>query len=405
MRMKVLQINCVYPSGSTGKIVQEIHHALLNAGHKSLVFYGRGSKSQDEHALKICSDGYAKWNHFLSMVNGLMYGGCFLSTAKIIHLIKKENPDIVHLHCINGYFVNIYRLIAWLNSHHIKTVITHHAEFMYTGNCSYAMDCDRWRAGCGQCPRRKEATKSLVFDRTAASFTKMEKSFQQFDELMNVSVSGWVDKRLSTSSIMKERDHRIILNGIHTECFKVRNRDEIRKTLGYGKQKILFHVTSFFTDAPGHIKGGWALIELAKRLEKDGILILVACSSQKICCQLPSNVIVLGKIADQNLLADYYSMANCSVIVSYKETFSMPCAESLCAGTPVVGFEAGAPEEISLDAYSEFVEYGNVAQLEKAVRKWLCLDIDQNQIGESAKSVYSSDRMCNEYIQLYGEML
>ena len=38
----------------------------------------------------------------------------------------------------------------------------------------------------------------------------------------------------------------------------------------------------------------------------------------------------------------------------------MVTAESLCCGTPVVGFKAGAPEQIAIKEFSEFVEYGDL---------------------------------------------
>ena len=40
--VKVLQINSVYGVGSTGKITQALHTALLADGADSIVLYGRG---------------------------------------------------------------------------------------------------------------------------------------------------------------------------------------------------------------------------------------------------------------------------------------------------------------------------------------------------------------------------
>ena len=45
--MKILQINCVYKNGSTGKIVADIHTELKNAGHHSAVCYGNGQKFKE----------------------------------------------------------------------------------------------------------------------------------------------------------------------------------------------------------------------------------------------------------------------------------------------------------------------------------------------------------------------
>ena len=119
--MKILQVNCVYKKGSTGKIVADIHTELTNIGFESIVCYGRGEKYSEPHVYKTCGELYSKFNNLLSRFTGIMYGGCTFSTNRLIHIIKNEKPDIVHLHCINGYFVNIYRLISWLKSNNIKT--------------------------------------------------------------------------------------------------------------------------------------------------------------------------------------------------------------------------------------------------------------------------------------------
>ena len=118
--MKVLQVNCVYKKGSTGKIAYDIHKELLDRGQESVICYGRGEIIQEPFVYKTCSELYSKANHLWSWITGLMYGGLFFSTNKLIGIIKKENPDIVHLHCLNGYFVNIYRLISWLKKNKIK---------------------------------------------------------------------------------------------------------------------------------------------------------------------------------------------------------------------------------------------------------------------------------------------
>jgi len=49
----------------------------------------------------------------------------------------------------------------------------------------------------------------------------------------------------------------------------------------------------------------------------------------------------------------------------------MVCAESLSCGTPVVGFQAGAPEIISIKRFSEFVPQGDIDALKDVVRNWL----------------------------------
>lgn len=105
--MKVLQVNCVYRTGSTGKITYDLHKNLLDVGIESVVCYGRGSRVKEPGVYKICPEWYSKLNNAWSRVTGIMYGGCFFSTNRLIQIIRKEQPDIVHLQCINGYFVDI----------------------------------------------------------------------------------------------------------------------------------------------------------------------------------------------------------------------------------------------------------------------------------------------------------
>ena len=159
--MKVLQVNCVYGKGSTGKITYDLHKGMLEAGIESVVCYGRGKHIKESNVYKTCPEWYSKVNNAISRITGVMYGGCFFSTQKLISIIKKEKPNVVCLQCINGYFVNIYKLVTFLKENRIPTVIVLHAEFMYTANCAHAYSCEGWLNGCGNCPRYHKETNSI----------------------------------------------------------------------------------------------------------------------------------------------------------------------------------------------------------------------------------------------------
>lgn len=397
--MKVLQINCVYNYGSTGKITYDLHQYLLAQGVESIVCYGRGAKTADPGVIKICSEFYAKANNLLSRVRGTMYGGCYLSTRRLIRIIRREKPDVVHLQCINGYFVNVYKLLEWLKQSGIKTVLTLHAEFMYTGNCGYALDCEKWKTGCGNCPRLRQETKSWFTDGTARSFRSMQRAFRGFErDLTVVSVSPWLEQRARTSPMLQAMEHRVILNGVDTETFTYKAENRIREHHGIGKEKVIFHATPMFSDDPGHIKGGCHVLELAKRMPE--VRFLVAGKS-RIGGQLPPNVTLLGEIRDRELLAQYYSAADLTLLTSKKETFSMVCAESLCCGTPVVGFKAGAPELIAIAHSSTFVEQGDLPALEAAAASWLQKKIHKEDICAQAEKIYARERIYRQYLRLY----
>ncbi len=399
--MKVLQLNCVYKTGSTGKIVADIHAELIKNGHESVVCYGRGEKSTEPNVYKTCGEFYGKINALRSRLTGVMYGGCRLSTNKLISIIKKERPDVVHLHCLNGNFVNIYKIVSWLKKSGIKTVLTLHAEFMHTANCGYALDCEKWKTGCGKCPRLKKETKSFFRDGTYSSWKKMKKAFDGFNNnLVVVSVSPWLMERAKQSPILADKNHTVVYNGLDSNIFKLYETNELKDKHGITDEKVIFHATPNFKNDPNHIKGGYYVLQLAEKMKNENVKIIVA-GDYDTTIEFPKNIIMLGRVNDQVELAKYYSMADVTLLTSKKETFSMICAESLCCGTPVVGFKAGAPEQISLPDYSEFVEYGNIDKLYESVHKVLETLPIKSKISGIAKETYSKEIMAIKYTKIY----
>ncbi len=408
--MKILQVNCVYREGSTGKIVFDIHNGLEKRGIESVVCYGRGKTdyAKEENVYKTCSELYADINHAISRVTGVMYGGCSLSTKKLFDVIKKENPDIVHLHCINGYFVNIYSLLKWLGKNKIKTLITMHAEFMYTGGCGYAFECEKWKNefGCGACPRLKSETGSLFFDNTNLMWKKMKTAFDSFgNNLIVSSVSPWLMNRAKESSILRNKVNRVVLNGTDTEnVFTKRQVASIKKELGIESEKIILHVTPCFSLDESHNKGGYFVRELAKRMVNSGVKFVIVGGDKVENEEFPENMLFVGRVNDQVKLAEFYSMADVTLLTSKRETFSMICAESLACGTPIVGFKAGAPEVIAIEEFSDFVEYGDLDALENAVENRLSIPKSES-IEKQAKEKYSRESMVEGYIRLYEELM
>lgn len=411
--MKILQINCVYKRGSTGKIVGDIHKVLLNKGIESIVCYGRqrGAITKEENVYKFCTELEGDIHHFAHRYLGaLQYGGCYVSTRKLISIIDREKPDVVHIQCINGYCVNIYKLFKWLGQSNIKTIVTNHAEFYYTGSCGYAFDCEKWMndEGCGNCPTLRQATDSRCIDNTAFSWKQMKKAFKTFkkENLVFTAVSPWVKSRLELSPITNEFRCEVVENGVETSIFYRRSDQEcadIRKKIGIDTTaKMVFHATASFSLSETSIKGGRYIYELAKNMPE--VYVVVAALVYEDILDCPKNLILIGATETQDQLATYYSTADLTVIASRRETFSMITAESLCCGTPIVGFEAGGPENIALPKYSYFVKYGNMDALQSATEEMLSKVYDSKAIETAAKVRYSKETMTGQFLKIYKDI-
>lgn len=353
--MKILLINVVYGKGSTGNIVKSLYDAYKTLGHDVKILYGRSSSTQDNpNIFKCTSEVESKIHHGFSKISGNMYGGMFFSTKRILRKIKCIKPDVVHVHCINGYFVNIYKLLSFLAKNKIKTILTMHADFMMTGGCGYTVDCKKYLNGeCRGCKRVHEFNSKISLNRTHKFYKKFEKTISKFDynDLRITCVSPWLANRYKESPIYSKYFVTTVLNPVDKIFFEKSNNNPYKT-----KQKNILYVTSDIYDRE---KSGFYIEELAEKLPEYNFTIL--CSKEVDYKTKHSNVdFIIGKGLSRNLIRDYYANADASILLSKRETYSMVVAESLICGTPALGFKCGGPESVDFSNESRFFDYGMV---------------------------------------------
>ncbi len=396
MKVLLLDVNCKY--SSTGKIVYDLYTQLKAEGHEAAVGYGRGPRVKEKNICRFSPVWEVYLHAFLTRVTGNT--GCFsyIGTKRLLGLIKVFRPDVVHLNDMHGYFVNIIPLMEYLKRNQIKTVWTFHCEFMYTGKCGHSYECGKWKKECGNCGQLKEYPASLFFDKTKKMYRRKKKAFENFNHLTIVTPSDWLADRVR-QSFLKDKKIVTIHNGINTEIFHKKDASRLRRKLGLGDEKV---VLAAAPDLLSERKGGKYVLQAARRMREQNvkfILVGITDLSQKF----DDNVIPVARIRDQELLAEYYCLADVFVICSKRETFSMTVAEALCCGTPVAGFKAGAPETIAIAQYSSFAEYGDRKAFVSCVQKLLNSDFNRKEISTNAQTLYRKEGMFLSYLKLYEE--
>ena len=300
--------------------------------------------------------------------------------------------------------MNVHKLLKVLKEKKIPVVLTLHAEFMYTGNCGHALECEDWKSGCVRCPDIHKAIHSVCFDTAHKNWMDMKSAFDGFDNLHICAVSDWVKMRAKQSPILNQYNIHTILNGIETKIFFYRENEAncFKHNNNLQEKKIILHVTADFLNPN---KGGKYITELSRYLDPEKYTVIVVDGNGN---SKPEQFqgIYWGRAKSQEELAVLYSVADVTVLTSERETFSMVCAESLCCGTPVIGFRAGAPEMIALADYSEFVDHGKMDELCALVERWtlLCKDKDAKIISRNACKKYSVKSMVDSYCSLYQRM-
>ena len=400
--MRIFQINCVYKVGSTGKIVDCIGNVLRSRGHEVYTCYGIGEKFYDNYSQKICYNLEHRFNALLMRLRGIPYGGVFVSNWKFKQIIKCFQPDVVHVHCINASMINVYSLLKYLANNQIKTVVTLHAEIYHTAGCEHAYDCEKYKTYCHHCELNQRKRTSWLFDRTKESWQKMYNAFNRFDSnnIIITAVSPWLADRARQSAILRTFKIEYVPNGVNTSIFYYRNNVGLidRKTY----KKIILFVTPFFNHEETDVKGG-RFIPLMAEMLPDYLFVVVSSRTARRLRPMPVNVLLWGAVKNQEELAQLYSEADVTLLLSRRETFSMVTAESLCCGTPVVGFKAGGPESVAPKDFCHFVEFGDLSNMSKIIREVFATD--KQVISNQCIATFSKESMAGHYLMTYRSLV
>lgn len=396
MRVLLIDVNC--KDSSTGRIVYDLYTNINASGDVAAVCYGRGKKIVEPNIFKFGLD-WETWLHaMLTRVTG--YTGCFsyFSTRRLLRFIKDFRPDVVHIHELHAYFVNIKPLLTYLKREGIRTVFTLHCEFMYTGKCGHAMECEQWKTLCTKCPRVRAYPSSLVFDRTKEMFLQKKKLYDDFDNMMITAPSAWLMDR-AKMSILGDKPGVVIPNGIDTDVFRPSDSSELRALLGIASDEKV--VLALAPHVMSDSKGGKHVVEIAEELRNEKIrFIMVGADDPTVL--VPENVILKGAIYDKALLAQYYSLADLFVICSSRENFPTTCLEAQCCGTPVYGYDAGGTRETLLGDADVLVEYGNTLELAGKIRTApYKTEESVLSLREKAVHAYGKEQMFARYQALY----
>lgn len=399
INMKIMLVNSVYGVGSTGRIVKDLKDQINASGNYAMVCFGRGTKVNDKEVKKICSNASFYTHAGISRVTGL--NGMFsnAATKKLIDEIENFKPDVIHLHNLHGYYLNYYKLIEFLKNKGIPIVWTLHDELMFTGNCSYAFTCDKWKSECKACTQIKDYPKSMFFDTSKLLYHKKKKLFAGFSNCHIVTPSNWLAERVKQSIIYTGKI-KVIHNGIDVHDVFVPGYDnKLYERINPQHKKIILTVTD---DIFCERKGIKYFIELASKF-KDYLFVVLGGVFPGFKSE---NIMFIDRVNSQRMLAEYYSMADAFVITSMCDNFPTVCIEALACGTPVIGFATGGTMETAPDLkIGMFSKYAELDALASNLRKIVSSDREKlrSDCRNYAVKHYSKEEMTNSYLDLYRE--
>jgi putative colanic acid biosynthesis glycosyltransferase len=400
----LLQLSIEVNSGSVGRIAEQIGETVLEHGWSSFITYARNINPSKSAIVKIGSKYDVYSSAFKTRIFDNDGFNSKTATKKLIHAIKKIKPDIIHLHHLHGYFINVEILFKYLKESDIPIIWTFHDCWSFTGHCAHFdfVGCEKWKTECHNCEQKKEYPKSLFLDRSQQNYIAKKRIFNSLKNLTIVSVSKWLHGKVN-ESFLKNCDSKIIYNGVDLQRFYAKeSRDEIDQLYKTKGKFLLLGVATTWNNR----KSLQDFIELSRILDESYSIVLIGLS-QKQLKEIPQNIIGLDRTESPDELCSFYSAADLFLNLSVEETFGLTTAEALACGVPSIVYDATACPELVNDETGFVVEKKNIKKLVQAIEKAKSLSKSHYTAAcrNRAVSLFDNKERLLEYFNLYKELL
>ncbi len=405
---RLLQINtCI--TQSTGRIAQQIGEKAISDGWESYIaFPARAPKVESKSKLIVIGTKVDQYVHALMT---RIFDCCgFLSrraTKQLIKQIEAIHPNVIHLHNIHGYYLNIPVLFDYLKKSGIPVVWTLHDCWAFTGHCVHytCVSCFKWKSECYDCPRKKTYPNSFLLDRSKQNFELKKRAYENMPNITLVPVSHWLGREVYQSMLGKYSIH-VIQNGIDVNVFRPRRESVagVRERYGLCGKYVVLGVATGWSEEVGLS----TFFCLRKQLSADFAIVMVGCTPN-ILKQLPDGIIGISRTNNVDELAEIYSAADILFNASYQETFGLVTAEAMACGTPVIVYDSTACSEIVTSETGYIAEVKDEIQVLNYILEDKMLDSTQRRVRSEkcrqyAIAHFDKNIKYQEYIKLYNSL-
>ncbi len=396
--MKVLQINSVCGIRSTGRICTDIAEVLEQQGHTCKIAYGREvvPEKYKKYAVRIGNELNVKIDGIKTRLLDNAGLNSAQSTKRFINWVKEYDPDIIHLHNLHGYYINIRVLFNFLKSFGKPVLWTLHDCWPFTGHCAYYdyTKCDKWKTACSDCAHSDRYPKSILLDRSKKNYQQKKELFNSIDRLHFIAISNWISQQ-QQQSFLQKNPVTVVHNGIDLEQFKP-TPSAFREENSIAGKRMYLGVASFWDRR----KGLDTFIKLAQMISDDEVIVLVGLNDEQIKT-LPPQIIGIKRTNSVAELAAIYTAADVFLNPTIEEGLGLVNIEAIACGTPVVTYNTGGSPECVSENSGIVVPKGDIDALLSSAR---AINLNAENIVEDAQR-FDKNKKYMEYLNLYERCL
>lgn len=344
--MRLLIVNSVFVSGSTGRIAEKIAEEYEANGWGVRVAYGRGANVPE-----VCRKWAVRIGSSLSVrLHGVLtrlfdwHADRICSwwvTRKFLEWAEEWKPDLLWLHNLHGYYINYELLFDWIKKHpEMEVMWTLHDCWAFTGHCSHFLltDCDRWKVGCWGCPEKGEYPASEFLSAAKANWERKRNAFCGVKKLRLVTPSQWL-ANLTRESFLKEYPVEVHRNTVDENVFR-HIRSDFKQRAGINGKVMILGVASNWELR----KGLEDFVSLRKLLNERYAIVLVGLSLSQIKT-LPNGVIGLERTNSVDELVSIYSATDWFFNPTHEDNYPTVNLEARACGCKVVTYDTGGSAE------------------------------------------------------------
>jgi glycosyltransferase involved in cell wall biosynthesis len=412
--MKVVIVNVYEKAGGAAKAANRLHKGLVSQGVESTMLVQ--VKQSDDNSIAGPISGIQKTESFIrpyldalpvklyrNRTNTIFYPA--IIPGRIRRYVNKYPPDIVNFHwVINGMI-----RVEDLKRINVPIVWTIHDAWLFTGGCTYPMDCVRYRESCGACP---ELGSKRERDLSRWVMVRKERAWKNLD-IVVVSPSRWLAKEAASSRLFSDSDIRVIPNGLDLDIYRPHDKKTARHLLGLPEEKtiILFGAVSSTSDR----RKGFSILNEAISIlkeysaSKDLHVVIFGASGPSENMDLAIPTAYLGHLEDELTMSLLYSAADLFVAPSIQDNLPNTVMEAAACGTPSVAFNIGGLKDLIDHMKTGFlVEELSAIGLAKSLGQTLSEKGRLIDFGfaarEKAVKEYSCQLSAKRYNELYNEI-
>lgn len=401
----ILYINTSPSGGGAAAVMQHLKRMMRQHGWSAHILTQFPGSEHHDNALKLVSHGgllsWCLWrgqqDYYIQKSHGLADTALF------------QQANILHLHNLHGGYFNPWSL-PLLSA--VKPMVwTLHDMQALTGHCAHSLDCVRWlpETGCGECPSLSAYPR--LWRDTTRQLWQNKRTIYAHSSLYLVTPSVWL-QRLAERSLLREQPLVCIPNGVDTGIYRPQDKKEARRLLGLPQGVLLIGGC-----ADGGLANPWkggkyameTVLELKKNLPDLQFLNIGVKNIPKEF-QGADWVQHIPYIHEPAQLARLYAALDLLLYPSLADNHPLVCIESLCCGTPIVGFATGGIPEIVRDGMDGLlVPTHDGTALTKAATTLLQDTSLKNKMGQeaaaSAAQRFNLELFAHRYEKVYEEAL